>query len=197
MSENYSPSFHRRRMLRQFLCALMALLLAGGDALAWQPASAPQPVSGKRSKADTREARAQVQWEQLQTLGPEKDIEVETKSASEDPYPKTLRGRLERWTSDGLVLQLRNGKSMEIGKSQVLAVVLREKGRPGRGAAIGGAIGFGIGIPIGAAGAGTRDKTGSAQAEGGLVAGALFGVIGALIGRSASGTRRTTLYETR
>ena len=125
---------------------------------------------------------------------------MEMRPASNQPQ-KTLRGHLERWTHDGLVLNLRNGQSMEIGKSKVRRVVLREKGRPGRGAAIGAAIGFGIGFPIGAAAAtinpGGGHSSGGEIAGGGVLAGAIFGAIGALIGKAASGTRRTTLYQAR
>jgi hypothetical protein len=192
MSDNSPPALHGGRTLREFLCALLALSLVAGHAFAGQSAPAPQPASGERSKADTREARAQLQWERLQTLGPAKGIEVETRTGAGDRRQKTLRGSLAKWTPDGLVLQDGNGKRTEIDKSRVGLIALRASGRA---AAIGGAIGIGIGVPIGVAVAGTRDKTGSARAAGGLVAGALFGVIGALLGRSDSRARRTILYE--
>jgi hypothetical protein len=131
LKNHHSQPSTRTWSVPQILCTMLALLLAGGNAFAWQTVPAPQPASSKPSKADMRKARAQMQWDQLRAVGPEKDIEVGMRLWPNE-YQKTLRGHLERWSPGGLVLHLRNGKSVEIVKSEVQRVVLREKAKHGR-----------------------------------------------------------------
>jgi hypothetical protein len=131
MKESYSRTFDRRRTTRDFLCALLALLLAAGDAFAQQPAY------GKDTDRDL------ANWERVNAIGPNKESEWSSDRAS--ATIRTYRGRLLKWEPDGLVLQLGTGAEKEIGKPLVQRVSLREKARRGKAAAITGAVGFGAG----------------------------------------------------
>jgi hypothetical protein len=106
-----------RRALREILCALLALSLVAGDAFAWQlPA-------GKDAARDRRN------WESVRDLGPDKEIDVTTRSSDlASATMRTDRGYLRKWEPDGLVLQLRKGGDKQIGKPLVQYVRLREKG---------------------------------------------------------------------
>ena len=185
VSDNSSLVLHGRRMLREILCALLALSLAAGDALAWQ---SPAGQDAERDRAN---------WEKVRAIGPAKEIEVDMRSSDlPSATIRTHRGSLRKWQPDGLVLRLRKGGDMEIGKSLVQSVSLKEKGNRRKGALLGAAVGFGIGAAIGAnIKIADRNPTGGDRAAGVALVGGIWAVIGALLGRTATGSKWTTVYQ--
>jgi len=188
VSANSDSAIQGGGLFRPVLCTLLSFLLMGGDSPALQLAASQ---SGARDRAD---------WEIVRTIGTEKQIVVEARVPdSPSSATRSYRGSLRSWEPDGLVLQLRNGREVKISKSLVQRVSVLEKGSRAKGAAIGAAAGFGIGMVVGVCAFDTLDKHGSTSEKIGL--GTLFGVvwggIGALIGRAAAGTRSTTVYQAR
>jgi hypothetical protein len=97
-----------------------------------------------------------------------------------------------------MVLRLRKGGDMEISKSLVQYVSLREKGNRRKGALLGAAVGFGIGAAIGAnIKIADREPTGGDRAAGVALVGGIWAMIGALLGRTAGGTKMTKVYQAR
>jgi hypothetical protein len=188
MCGDFPTVFHGRRTLREILCALLALSLIAGDAFAWQ---SPAGKNAERDRAN---------WEKVRAIGPDKLIEVDTRSSDRPSATRhTYRGHLRKWEPGGLVLQLLKGGDMEISKSQVQDVSLKEKGSRRKTAAIAGAVGFGAGMCLGVATFGTLDHYGGTGQKIGLgvLFGLIFGGVGALIGAAAGGTRMTTVYHAR
>jgi hypothetical protein len=186
MSNNFSLAFHGRRTLREILCALLAFSLAAGDAFAWQ---AP---AGKDAEHDS------ANWEKVRDIGPDKEIQVETRAAGRDSAAgPTYRGHLRKWEPGGLVVQLRKGGDKEISKSLIQNVSLMEKCNRRKSALLGAAVGFGIGALIGAniKIADTNHPTAGDRMAGAVVVGGIWAGIGALIGRAAGGTKITPVYK--
>ena len=185
VSDEFSLALRGRRVLREILCVLLALSLAAGDALAWQ---SPAGKNAERDRAN---------WEKVRAIGPDKEVEVTTRSSdARSGTSRSHRGSLQKWQPDGLVLRLRKGGDMEIGKSLVQSVSLKEKGNRRKGALLGAAVGFGIGAAIGAnIKIADREPAGGDRAAGVALVGGIRAVIGALLGRTATGSKWTTVYQ--
>jgi hypothetical protein len=172
-------------MLREIICLLLVVLLAAGDALAWQA------LAGKDAESD------RANWEKVRDIGPDKEIQVETRSSDRNSSTGPVyQGHLRRWDADGLVVQLRKGREKEINKSLVLDVSLKEKGSRRKGALLGAGLGFGIGAAIGAnVKIADRELTTGDRVAGAMLVGGIWAAIGALIGRAAGGTKMVTVYR--
>ncbi|MCX6638552.1 MAG: hypothetical protein NT090_26150 [Acidobacteria bacterium] len=133
-------------------------------------------------------ASAQPAWERVQALRPNQAVTV---------YPRTgepVKGKLQSAGADSLTLLGRGGKTVRVGRDDVLSVTRRSRLN---GAMWGGILGFGVGFPVGAfAGPYLTDygnpSTG-VRLRHGAALGLLVGGIGAGIG-ALTGTE-TTVYR--
>ena len=163
----------------------MVLLLAAGDGVAWQ---SPSKDAAGRGRAG---------WEKVRGIAPGSEIEVEVRSPVSSAPNRSYRGRMAKWEPGALVIDTRKEGGRQIPQPDVLAVLLKEKGNRRKVAAIGGAIGFGIGMAVGAKAFGEIDTHGgTGQKIGfGALLGAVFGGIFALVGAAAGGTKMTLVYQ--
>jgi len=112
----------------------------------------------------------------------------------------TSEGRYQGLTPEGLTLESRN-QIRSIALVSIKQVSVRRKGSRWKAAGIGGAVGFGIAFPIGAASAGyltdRNNPTLVTRAGSGATLG-LFGAgIGGGIGAIAGGSRFETVYRSK
>jgi hypothetical protein len=170
---------------REMICMIMVLLLAAGDGVAWQSPSGDAPGRGR------------ADWEKVRGIAPGSEIEVEVRSPVPSAPRRSLRGRLAKWEPGALVIDTRKEGGRQIPRPDVLAVLMKERGSRRKVAAMGGAIGFGLGMAIGAKAAGELDTHGGTGQKIGIGAlfGAVFGGIFALVGAAAGGTKMTLVYQ--
>ncbi len=125
-------------------------------------------------------------WDSLQTLSPSDRIRVYTV----DDHPTT--GTFVQWSAEGLTVQTKSARAVQIGRSQIREVTVLHKGGRGKRALIGLAAGFGAGFAFGAAAPPTRDIP---RAGAGTMLGLTFGGVGAGIGALVPGDREVTVYK--
>jgi hypothetical protein len=129
-------------------------------------------------------ASAQPAWERVQALRPNQAVTV---------YPRTggpVKGKLQSAGADSLTLLGRGGKTVRVGRDDVLSVTRRSRLN---GTMWGGIFGFGVGFPVGAFAVPYLVDVGNPSAGGRLVSGAEMGL---LVGGIGAGIGALTGIET-
>jgi sRNA-binding regulator protein Hfq len=96
LKNNNSQRFTRTWGVQQILCTMLVLLLAGGDAFAWQAAPAPQPAFDWQSAAPARQSSDTGQWDQLGRLSKKQTVKVYLRDG------RVLKGAVCQFGADGL-----------------------------------------------------------------------------------------------
>jgi hypothetical protein len=122
-------------------------------------------------------AFAQVDpWERVKLIEPGKSVHVKLNAG------RTVKGRMESWTAEGLTVRQGKDKVVNLTKSEVARVAMVTGMSRGRKAAYGGAIGgaIGAGVTAGICAASICDYPGAVTAGGALWVGGLAAGIAAL-----------------
>ncbi len=136
-------------------------------------------------------AGAAGDWDRLGSLTRSDRIRVV------DLENRQIKGTFVQWSAEGLAVQTAR-QTVQISRAQVRKVRVRRKRSRAKGALIGGALGFGGGVGIGAYVTGQvvdKNNPGIGERVGvGALVGAIYGGIGAGIGALVSGPHEVTMY---